>query len=106
MEVDNKIKDYLLEHGGNRWRSYGHDRIYFDGSIVQEAIIKEGFEVPENIRKELKKGKKIYYDLKTGKFSGLKDTSKAFREYLKGIEEITVNEDGIIEEYTDDEFDY
>jgi len=105
MEVDTKIKDYLLEHGGNRWRGYGHDRIYFDGSIVRDRIIKDGFEVPENIRKELKKDK-IYYDLKTGKFSGMKDTARAFRESFKPSEEVIVNEDGIIEEYTDDEFDY
>ena len=105
MEVNNDIKNYLLEHGGKRWRAYGYDRIYFDGSIVSDKIIQEGFEVPENIRKELRKNK-IYYDLKTGKFSGMKDTARAFRESFNPSEEITVNEDGIIEEYTDDEFDY
>mgnify|MGYP003511854702 CR=1 FL=1 len=102
MEVDETIKQYLLEHGGNRWRGYGNDRIYFSGDIVKEAIYKEGFEIPIHIKSELRQDK-IYYDLQNGKFYGLKETATAFRDFFKtmGITD-DKNEDGILEEYLDD----
>lgn len=99
-ELHEKIVEFLLANGGNRWKAYGYDRIYFNPTIIRDKIYREGFEIPSNVKSEIKNNK-TYYDMKSHKFYGISSMTAAFKESFEN-HNFDINEDFILEEYVDD----